>query len=64
MSEWAYEGYIKVKSNDGKRMIEQWIWKCTGCGYEIRKQAGNQYKPEYECPNCQNIRARNWGQGE
>ncbi len=52
MAEWLYDGYTKVHSPDRQRMIEQWIWKCSQCGYEIRKPYGNKNKPREDCPKC------------
>lgn len=52
MTEWLYDGYTKVHSNDRRHMIETWIWKCAKCGHEVRKPFGNQNKPKEECPSC------------
>ena len=52
MTEWEYDGYTKVHSEDRRRMIEQWLWKCPVCGYTIRKPFGNKNRPEIDCPKC------------
>lgn len=52
MTEWLYDGYTKIHSNDGRHMIETWIWKCAKCGHEVRKPFGNQNKPKGECQSC------------
>ena len=52
MTEWKYDGYTKVHSEDRRRMIEQWLWKCPVCGYTIRKPFGNKNRPEIDCPKC------------
>ena len=53
MSEWKYDGYTKVLSDDRRHMIEQWIWKCQVCGFTIRKPFGNNNMPKISCPACQ-----------
>ncbi|MBR3739467.1 MAG: hypothetical protein IKN04_03295 [Clostridia bacterium] len=52
MTEWKYDGYVKVHSQDRRHMIEQWDWKCERCGYTIRKPFGNQNMPQGDCPVC------------
>ena len=52
MTEWKYDGYTKVHSEDRRKMIEQWLWKCPVCGYTIRKPFGNENKPKIDCPKC------------
>ena len=52
MTEWKYDGYTKVHSDDRRHMIEQWIWKCPVCGYTIRKPFGNNNMPKTDCPAC------------
>ena len=36
MSKWIYDGYTKVHSADRKKMIENWIYNCSSCGYTAR----------------------------
>ena len=52
MTEWKYDGYTKVHSEDRRRMVEQWLWKCPVCGYTIREPFGNKNRPEIDCQKC------------
>ena len=52
MREWVYDGYTKVHSEDRRHMIETWIWKCSECGFAVRKPYENRNMPTGECPVC------------
>lgn len=56
MTEWKYDGYVKIHSPDRRHMIEQWDWKCSKCGYTIRKPFGNHNMPSGDCPVCESQR--------
>lgn len=52
MTKWVYAGYTKIHSSDRRHMVEQWDWKCSKCGYTVRKAFGNQHMPKEDCPKC------------
>ena len=51
-----YSGYTKVVEGEGrrKRYVQTWIFKCTECGKEVRKNADTVPgpKPPTHCPKC------------
>ena len=52
MTDWCYDGYVKVHSKDRRHMLEYWDWKCRQCGYTVRKYFGNLNMPKEDCPKC------------
>lgn len=52
MTDWVYDGYVKVHSSDRRHMLEYWDWKCPVCGYTLRKPFGNFNMPQGQCPVC------------
>lgn len=51
---WIYDGYTKVKigSGRGARMSEDWIYKCSVCGHEIRVNYAYRNDLPTKCDKC------------